>query len=1544
MIKKRRLVSNKREHQPVLFYRYLTRSTIFLLPFFLLLFLLAQPSAYAQSTPVCHSSGPVSAAYTVMLCLDAPADNATISGITDIEGSVTTVGTSPGVQRMVFYLGGEYLLTDFEAPYTFELPSDHFVDGTLSLEAEALMRDGFVTERTSITITLANGVTVPPVNTNTFTPITGTVTSGEPFVIAATGDGASGRQDAADVTDLIVNRDPEMFFYLGDVYEDGTYTEFFNWYGTTDRFFGRLRDITNPILGDHEYDDGQADGYFFYWDNVPDFYSVESAGWHIMLLNTNNSFDQFEPDTAQYDWLEQELITNPTHCKLVVAHNPYVSVGPKGGVSRMNDIWSLAAQHGVEVVLSGDDHSYQRWEPLDGSGNPDAQGVTQFVAGAGGQGVQAFATTDSRLVAGYDTPPMGFGSLFMTLNPDGMAFNYTNVANQVLDFGTIPCTGAPIDNTAPTIPANFAAPSNPNDEVLLTWDPSTDNTAVASYTLYRDGVELVTLNGANLSYTDDSALLGTNYTYTIDAVDPFGNRSLLSSGLNITTPATRLVTLTVLADSYVDGTLPSSNFGNSTILRTDATPELQSFMRFDVPTLNGFVTGSTLRVFANSSSGVGYAIHETTENNWDESSINYSNAPLIGPQLDSSGSFTAGSWIETNLPALDVQPGFLTLALLPITDSNISYSSREGDNAAELVVQLSATAAGTFTFTPVADTYVNASLPDDNFGSSPALRSDADPTINSYLRFDVDNLVGFIESATLRVYTNSNSNIGFDVHEVSDNSWGELVTTFNNAPAIGPMLNSSGAFAANNYIDIDVTAFVTGEGLVSFGIETVSNAAISLSSREGANTPELVIVTSENPPTGPQPGTFSFDAVADSYVNANSPDNNFGTSPLRADLSPQINSYLRFDVQQLVGVIDSVTLRIYANNGSPIGYDVHQVSDNSWDESLITFNNAPLLGTITGASGSFAADGYVEVDVTALVTSEGLITFGLSTQSNTAISLASRESLTLPQLVIETIEDPNPPTPTPTPTPEPPTPTPTPEPPTPTPTPAPPTPTPTPANSTTITAAADQDAWMKEQSPNENNGTVEELLVQEKSSDSTRTVYRFDLSAIPVGATINQATAHFWVTQSNGVPVNVHRIIDSWAENTVTWGNTGNDFDAQADGAFTPSNTDQFAQADLTSLTQEWVDGLSANYGIMLISTGNEEESKYSSRESSTSSQHPYMEITYTDNGGNQGSMGTFSSQVSIGTNDDNKEVALAIDSNDAAHVVFKADDDEITYTTNKTGSFSNPIEIGDDEDNKKPAIAIDGNDHISVVFEYDEDDEGIAYVADSGNGFSSVTGIGNDDKNKEPSVATHGNGHVHVVFEDDEDIYYTTSSGGSFSNLIEIGNNSKNKKPDIATNQNGDIFVVFEYDGGSKNIYYTTNSSGSFSTPIGIGNGDDNKQPAIAVGANNHVHVVFKSQDDIYYTTNQSGNFSTPLRLSGVDKGKQPDIAVDRFGSAHVVYEDDEDIYYTNNATGTFLPELKLSSGDKNKQPAIAVGHNSVSVAFEHDKDIHYVSATGLP
>ena len=57
----------------------------------------------------------------------------------------------------------------------------------------------------------------------------------------------------------------------------------------------------------------------------------------------------------------------------------------------MADIWALMAQDGVSIVLNGHDHDYQRWVPLDGNGNPSATGITEFVAGGAGHGLQTIS-------------------------------------------------------------------------------------------------------------------------------------------------------------------------------------------------------------------------------------------------------------------------------------------------------------------------------------------------------------------------------------------------------------------------------------------------------------------------------------------------------------------------------------------------------------------------------------------------------------------------------------------------------------------------------------------------------------------------------------------------------------------------------------------------------------------------------------------------------------------------------------------------------------------------------------------------------------------------------------------------------------------------------------------------------------------------------------------------------------------------------------------------------------------------------------------------
>jgi fibronectin type 3 domain-containing protein len=268
----------------------------------------------AAATPSCQSSAPTGGTYTVTVCLTTPADGSTVSGDTTVTATLDQTSGGPGARRAVFYLDGSYLLTDYQSPYSFTIPTAKFVDGAHTLSVETLMRDGFTSQQASIGLTFNNGVTTPPVNTNHFTPTPGTDPApGNPFTVAAVGDGAGGESSETDVTNLISGWNPNLALYLGDVYEEGAPTEFYNYYrpqAQAGSFFGKFRSITDPVIGNHEYTqfhDGTAPGYFDYWDNIPHYYSYETHGWHLISLDSTNFFNQTTPTSPQYQWLANDL-------------------------------------------------------------------------------------------------------------------------------------------------------------------------------------------------------------------------------------------------------------------------------------------------------------------------------------------------------------------------------------------------------------------------------------------------------------------------------------------------------------------------------------------------------------------------------------------------------------------------------------------------------------------------------------------------------------------------------------------------------------------------------------------------------------------------------------------------------------------------------------------------------------------------------------------------------------------------------------------------------------------------------------------------------------------------------------------------------------------------------------------------------------------------------------------------------------------------------------------------------------------------------------
>ncbi len=147
--------------------------------------------------------------------------------------------------------------------------------------------------------------------------------------------------------------------------------------------------------------------------------------------------------------------------------------------------------------------------------------------------------------------------------------------------------------------------------------------------------------------------------------------------------------------------------------------------------------------------------------------------------------------------------------------------------------------ASAATFSALADSYVSASSPTTNYGTRTTFRVDNSPVTTSYLRFNVTG-VGPVSSAVLRVRASSNSSTGIQVRQVANTTWQENTITANNAPPVGNVIATVTNIQSGVWYEINVSSVVTGDGPVSFGLTTTSNTAISFSSKEGGNAPQLI--------------------------------------------------------------------------------------------------------------------------------------------------------------------------------------------------------------------------------------------------------------------------------------------------------------------------------------------------------------------------------------------------------------------------------------------------------------------------------------------------------------------------------------------------------------------------------------------------------------------------------------------------------------------------------------------------------------------------------
>jgi acid phosphatase type 7 len=289
---------------------------------------------------------------------------------------------------------------------------------------------------------------------------------------------SNARQSAAEETAKLLDRIPGTVMAVGDnAYQFGSPFDYAACYDPT---WGRHFDRTRPAAGNHEYMTPGAAGYFAYFreraappSNPPPgngYYSYNIGSWHVIVLNSTPQvylcwapdaseenlpgFPEIPPpewpavvgetcgDGAQKLWLAQDLARHINSlCTVVYFHHPRFSSGHHGNHLQMQGIWRMLYNAGVDVVVTGHDHNYERFAPQNAEGEADpTYGIRQFVVGTGGADLRNVGDRIANSQVAYDDT---HGVVALGLRSDRYDWAFIGVDRTVRDSGSWQCHAPP---------------------------------------------------------------------------------------------------------------------------------------------------------------------------------------------------------------------------------------------------------------------------------------------------------------------------------------------------------------------------------------------------------------------------------------------------------------------------------------------------------------------------------------------------------------------------------------------------------------------------------------------------------------------------------------------------------------------------------------------------------------------------------------------------------------------------------------------------------------------------------------------------------------------------------------------------------------------------------------------------------------------------------------------------------------------------------------------------------------------------------------------
>lgn len=302
------------------------------------------------------------------------------------------------------------------------------------------------------------------------------------------GTKAGCRQQA--VGDVVAAANPDAFLAAGDIqYKDGRMAAL---QASYDKAFGAVKDRTYPVPGDHDYLTPNGADYYAYFGDVAHqedkgTYAFRQGEWLILAINTINCSPYYPCDEGSWTqrWIAGTLAANPARCVMAYWHHPIWSAGEHGNFAPGVPLWNQLYDAGVDVVVTGNNHLYQRFHPLGRASaqglevDPpqlDPDGMVEFVVGTGGvDNHQATKLENAQFkgavaASGTDVVNGVFGALQMTLHPDSYDFSFLPAAGtQYQDSGSRGCrTKTPPSNSPGQVDSTTAARSG-DGAVTVSW-------------------------------------------------------------------------------------------------------------------------------------------------------------------------------------------------------------------------------------------------------------------------------------------------------------------------------------------------------------------------------------------------------------------------------------------------------------------------------------------------------------------------------------------------------------------------------------------------------------------------------------------------------------------------------------------------------------------------------------------------------------------------------------------------------------------------------------------------------------------------------------------------------------------------------------------------------------------------------------------------------------------------------------------------------------------------------------------------------------------